>query len=633
MKMRPPAIPLVTVDPYFSVWSFTDKLYDSDTNHWTGSANTIIGKVIVDNKEYRFMGKDSSLELKQIYFDMNSLVTTYKFSDGKICLNVFFYSTLFTDDLYRLSRPVSYVRFIYESIDGNDHEVSVRLSVSEEICLNKKKEGEVETELIETDSCKLIKIGNKIQNVLNASGDDIRINWGYFYLSAPCSGRCYSDINNEMTYVNTEFLLTDSKASTIVFAYDDIKSIDYFGYKADALWKKYDTDIITSVSKALDESEIMFTKCMDISAAIEKNAFCHGGEKYAELLALAYRQTIAAHKVALDSDDNVIFISKECFSNGCAATVDVTYPSSPFFLLYNTELLKGMLRPVFKFAASEEWQFDFAPHDVGQYPLVLGQVYGKNHEADGRYEEFQMPVEECGNMLIMMTNITLVEKNTEFFDLYSDVLDKWVRYLVEYGMDPANQLCTDDFAGHLAHNCNLSLKAIMGILGYSIILELKKDSRSAEYRKIAQAMADNWVEKAGKPDGSFSLTFDTDDTFSLKYNMIWDKFWKTGLFAPSVYNSEFCSYSKHMNPYGIPLDNRKDYTKSDWILWTACLAPYKEDFEKFIYPLWECYNVTPSRVPMTDWYDTVTSMVVGFRHRSVQGGLFIKLFEDFFKQV
>ena len=44
------------------------------------------------------------------------------------------------------------------------------------------------------------------------------------------------------------------------------------------------------------------------------------------------------------------FVSKECHSNGCAATVDVSYPSIPLFLLYNPELVRGMMRPVFKFA-------------------------------------------------------------------------------------------------------------------------------------------------------------------------------------------------------------------------------------------------------------------------------------------
>ena len=284
-----------------------------------------------------------------------------------------------------------------------------------------------------------------------------------------------------------------------------------------------------------------------------------------------------------------------------------------------------MLRPIFRFAKSDEWKFDFAPHDVGQYPLVTGQVYGKNHEAEGRYADYQMPVEECGNMLIMMANICFIDNNTDFFDKYRDILDLWVKYLIEYGMDPAHQLCTDDFAGHLAHNCNLSLKAIMGIEGYGLVLKMKNDESAGYYLDKAEEMAENWVKKAANKDGSFRLTFDREGTFSMKYNMIWDKLWNTGLFAPSVYYSEFSSNLKRFNAYGMPLDNRKTYTKSDWLLWTACLAPEKSEFEKFIKPMWNCYNASPSRVPMTDWYDTVTSSMVGFRHRSVQGGLFIAL--------
>jgi hypothetical protein len=84
--------------------------------------------------------------------------------------------------------------------------------------------------------------------------------------------------------------------------------------------------------------------------------------------------------VAVDTEGQLLFISKECFSNGCAATVDVSYPSIPMFLHYNPEFVKGMMRPIFKYAATEEWEFDFAPHDAGQYPLVEGQVYGKNRE-------------------------------------------------------------------------------------------------------------------------------------------------------------------------------------------------------------------------------------------------------------
>lgn len=625
MKMRPPAIPLITVDPYFSVWSSTDKLYDSETVHWTNSPNPIKGTVAVDNKTYRFMGLGEENAIEQTYFSMNAFVSEYAFENNEIKLNVKFYTPLIPDDLYLVSRPVSYVTVNYDSLDDREHEVKVCFEVSEEICIDKIGAKQVNSELFSSESLLIGKMGSAEQNILNSSGDDLRIDWGYFYLACSKNGEVKEYRIGNVSKLSAEVQLDSHNAATVLFAYDDIYSINYFGNFSKAYWKTKNADIVAVLEEAYRDAFDLLNKCYKFSCELEAEAKEYGGEKYADLLTLAFRQVIAAHKLAVDSDGNVIFISKECFSNGCAATVDVTYPSSPFFLKYNIELLKGMLRPIFKFALSDEWEFDFAPHDVGQYPLVLGQVYGSNHKEEGRYKDFQMPVEECGNMLIMMANIAIHDGSVDFFNDYKDVLSQWVKYLIEYGMDPEHQLCTDDFAGHLAHNCNLSLKAIMGIAAYSILLKMADDESAEVYMKKASEMATEWVKNAANDDGSFRLTFDRENTFSMKYNMIWDKLWKLNLFAPCVYNSEFSSNKKHINAYGMPLDNRKTYTKSDWLLWTACLSSSKEEFESFIEPMWNCYNVTPSRVPMTDWYDTVTSQMVGFRHRSVQGGLFIGL--------
>ena len=626
MKLRPPSIPLITIDPYFSVWSSADRLYDETTVHWTASPNTLNGYVKIDGTEYRFMGKGETDVIPQTAFDMNAFVSHYTFENEKIILDVSFYTPLFPDDLMKLSRPVSYVSFNYSSADGNDHDVSVRICASEEFVLNKKGEGSVVTEICTVNGLNSAKMGSEKQDILHDSGDDIRIDWGYFYLTVSGKDKISFEKYDDMIFAEAEIALEENTDAYALFSYDDIYAIQYFGKNVKAFWKKDGKTIEEAISEAFDEAEEICDVCYTKAVELEMDALIVGGEKYADLLALAFRQVIAAHKLCVDDEGNALFISKECFSNGCAATVDVTYPSSPMFLYYNTELLKGMLRPIFRFAATDEWEFDFAPHDAGQYPLVNGQVYGTNHIEDGRYKDFQMPVEECGNMIIMLANISLCDGNTDFFEPYKEVVAQWVKYLLEYGMDPENQLCTDDFAGHLAHNCNLSLKAIMGIAGYSVILKMKGEAEEAErYMDEARKMADNWVEKAANTDGSFRLAFDWEDSYSMKYNMIWDKIWGTGLFAPSVYYSEFCSNRKRFNAYGMPLDNRRTYTKSDWIVWTACLAPTDEEFEEYIAPLWRCYNQSPTRVPMTDWYDTVTSLMVGFRHRSVQGGMFIKM--------
>ena len=625
MKLRPPSVPLITVDPYFSVWSAADRLYDKATVHWTDSPNTMDGLVLIDGEKFRFMGKGSEPVLEQVSLDMTALITKYSFANDKIQLTVEFFTPLLLEDLHLLSRPVSYVGFTSRSLDGRAHEVEVSVAVSEEICIDKKGDLPVECSLAAVEGMQSIKIGSLRQELLSRSGDDLRIDWGYFYLSVPQKGRVEQIKGEDMSFVGASLPLSEGEREFMLFAYDDIKSIDYFGYQAEALWHQKWQSIEQAIASAYAEAEELLARCELFSERLVTEALAVGGEKYADLLCLAYRQSIAAHKTVTDSEGKLLFISKECFSNGCAATVDVTYPSSPLFLIYNTELLKGMLRPIYKFAASEAWEFDFAPHDAGQYPLLLGQVYGTNHIAEGKYLDYQMPVEECGNMLIMMTNIALRDGNTDFFDEYSSILSGWVKYLEKYGMDPGNQLCTDDFAGHLAHNCNLALKAIMGLAGYALLLKMKNNPEWESFMAKAREMGENWQRLAASPDGSFKLTYDMEATFSMKYNMIWDKLWGTGIFAPSVYNSEFSSYRRHMNAYGLPLDSRRSYTKSDWIAWTGVLAPTREDFEEFIAPMWQAYHVSPSRIPMSDWYDTVTSEWVGFCHRSVQAGLFIKL--------
>ena len=640
MILRAPSYPLITVDPYFSVWSPADKLTDAVTVHWTGKPNTIFGTADIDGTVYRFLGKesneDNSPAMKQIKKDCNALSTTYIFEEANIRLTAVFTSSLLLDDLKLASRPVSYLKITTEPLDGQAHCVKVKIAASEELCLNYRGSEETETETLQFDGISTAKIGSTTQDILSVCGDDLRIDWGYFYLctdagivytekkEVPFADKMPHGDSTEMTFVCAEAVYcSDSKAEALfAFAYDDIKSILYFEDRLTSLWNADDTTIQTAITQAFADYEEIFARCEAFSDRLFPDAVRAGGEKYAELLEIAYRQSIAAHKICVDTNGEILFISKECFSNGCAATVDVSYPSIPLFLLYNPELVRGMMRPIFKYARSEGWIFDFAPHDAGCYPHVTGQVYGSNAL------KYQMPVEECGNMLVMATAVTLADGNLDFIRENLDLLETWVRYLEDNGRDPANQLCTDDFAGHLAHNCNLSLKAIMGITGLGILYGLLGDeAKKTEKMNLAKSLAADWSQRAANGDGSNRLAFDRPDTWSMKYNIVWDKLWGTGIMDKAVIASEFASYDKHINPYGMPLDNRETYTKSDWLVWTATLASERADFEAFIAPLWEAYNRSLSRVPLTDWYFTVTADMRGFQHRSVQGGLFIKLLE------
>ncbi len=622
MKLRAPAVPLITVDPYFTVWSPDTAINVANTEHWSGKSNSIIGTAKIDGEDFLFLGYHRDIhKIKQISLDIDALSTTAVFSNGKIELTARFLSPLLPDDYSLLTRPVSYLEVSWRSLDGESHEVSINIAACEELCLERARQNEVTTECFNTENTVGMKMGNAQQRPLNKSGDDVCIDWGYFCLASSAKG-AKTQVNKiwNNTHINICAPAAENEGLLFLFAYDDVASIEYFGEALRSYWNKDGKTIEEAVEEAACDYESVCARAKEFSAKLYADALEAGGEKYAELLSLAYRQVCAAHKLVLDKNGDILYISKECYSNGCAATVDVSYPSIPMYLIYNPELVKGMIRPIIRYSTSQAWNFDFAPHDVGQYPLLNGQVYGSNELKN------QMPVEECGNMLVMYTCVSIAEGNADFAAEQLELLEKWCRYLIEYGTDPGNQLCTDDFAGHLAHNCNLSLKAIMGLEGMSIIMKmLGNGEKEKYYHAEAVKMADTWMKTAINADGSSKLAYDRPDSFSMKYNMVWDRVWKTGLFSQEFMDREIENNFKHFNEYGMPLDTRADYTKSDWIVWTASMASSDKVFADYIAPLWKFYNESPSRVPMSDWYDSFSGRWVSFRHRTVQGGLFMRM--------
>lgn len=629
--MRAPAVPLILHDPYFSIWSMSDQLNEDVTRHWTGTPHSLTGEVLVDGKKYRFMGLSEAEPMEQVSIDIHALTSCYKFRCPDFDLEVDFLSPLLLDDLKVLARPITYLSIRMVDCRKEIKHVSVIITVDDEICLSEK--GEADTVCTELTNMYLTggRVGNYHQETLNTSGDLIRINWGYLYMATLEKAAVFTPITgqnpNGTTFNNLQLVApldVNNGEFLVTFAYDDINSIEYFHEKLELFWKKEASTMEELLVIAMSDYPELLVRCKEMEYSLQKEAEEAGGKYYADLLRLAYRQSVAAHKLCEDSEGRLLFVSKECGSGACAATADVSYPSMPLFLKFHPKLVEAMMRPIFRYAYSPVWCYDYAPHDAGFYPILNGQTY-----SNGTDPERQMPIEECGNMLIMVAAAALACEDLSFAQEHWSLLEQWSQYLLVHGFDPGNQLCTDDFAGHLAHNCNLSLKAIMGIVSYGILCGM--DGREKEKDSLflkAKEMAKQWIEDAVNPDGTFRLAFDQEDSFSLKYNVIWDQLFETNIFPPATFDKEIESYlDQRMKRYGVPLDNRKDYTKSDWITWCASMFPNREKFIRMITPVWDAYNETNTRFAMGDWYDTITAEAIEFQNRSVQGGLFVRLLQ------
>ena len=629
MKMRAPAYPLITVDPYFSVWSTSNNLTDSDIKTWYSKTCFLIGKAEIDGKGYMFMGSAADMKLPpmaQTDVTVKSFSTVYTFAAAGVCLKAEFFTPVLPTDLDMLSRPASYMRIGLESQDNARHEVKITVSASQDFCVERKLQNCVLTETAEIgNGISAMKMGGVEQAILGYSGDAHGIDWGYFYLASN-KGTVSGTEMADRKFLKAELPLDTGKnnTATVVFAYDDIYSVKYFGEPLKAYWKRNGDTCEQIIGKAFSDYDTFKARCDEFDEALCREAISAGGERYAELLRLAVRQIMAACKLVIKKNGEILYITKECLSNGCAATVDVAYPTIPFFLLYNPALAEAMIRPIYEYVRSGKWPYEFAPHDLGTYPILNGQVYGSGFKMS-----MQMPAEECGNMLIMTAAVTKAVGSGRLFTEYRDIADRWAKYLSEFGADPDNQLCTDDFAGHLAHNCNLALKSIVALAAYSRLCKIAGDNDKAQYyEELAKKNAAEWAEKAAVGDGTYRLTFDNRDTFSMKYNAVWDGIFGLNIFPDDMWTDEIKGYEKHFNPYGLPLDSRSDCTKSDWMIWTATLSDNQEFFKKTVDALWLNYNLSPSRVPLNDLFSTVTSLQIHFQHRSVQGGMFIRLLKD-----
>lgn len=634
--MKLPSYPIATIDPHFSIWSKKDAINEDDTYLWCGIKKRIEGTLVLDGESLTFLGKNGNPSIPQTDCIITPYVSDYIFENEKVKLRFRTWTPFLFDDFKLLSLPVSYFETSVTSLDGEKHNIEVIFNCFDELCTGKQKKiVNKYTEKFEGQT--IIKMGLVDQKPLNDSGDTYAADWGYVCLMGGDVKASKKGITvSEGKYGAKKFDFT------CILAYDDVYSINYFGEKLKGLW----TEGFASINDGMNYCLVNKKELFDRIRTQEKMIISDGkkfGKAYTDMLSAAARQVLAGHKLVRSTKDGLLYLSKECHSNGCINTVDVSYPAVPMYLIYTPELVKAMLVGIFRFADSDLWQADYAPHDIGRYPIACGQVYALANPiylADTKrsypniYKSksfniytplFQMPVEECGNMLILSWAYYTASKDNKFLSYNYELLKTWAKYLINKGVILDNQLCTDDFAGHSKKNVNLAIKGIMGIACFAKISDTLQIKNNA--METAKAYADKLVSLCDNED-YLPFSIGKEGSWSLKYNLVWDELFDFNLFDKKYYKGESEKYLKELNAYGVPLDHRKTLTKTDWMLWAACLDETGRNVGLFSEKILNYLAMTKDKNCFSDWIDTKEAKQWGFSHRTVQAGLWMPVLKE-----
>ncbi|KAF2091372.1 glutaminase GtaA [Saccharata proteae CBS 121410] len=661
---RPPALPLAVKSPYLSTWLNAGSdggnggyLPGEWPVFWSNQITGWTGLIRVDGTTYTWLGDPVGPALAtQTSYEYTSTRSIVKIDvDGKVDMTITFLSPVTPNDLKRQSLIFSYMRVEVASSDGNTHDVQLYSDISAE-WISGDRSNIAQWDYGNEDDIAYHKVYRQTQQLFSEVSDQTEYgNW--YYATDSVSNLTYqsgadntvrgqfedngvlpNSQDSDYRAINDDYpvfgfakdlgSLSSSSVSTLFtigLCQEDAVQFDGASgvVPLKSLWTSYfssDIDALSFFHKDYCTSSDLSTS---LDNQIESDSLSAAGQDYLTITSLSVRQTLGATQLVGTPDMPYLFL-KEISSDGNVQTVDVIFPSHPFFLYANPNLLKYLLDPLFVNQESGQYPNNYSMHDLGaSYPNGTGHPDGNDE---------QMPLEECGNMLIMTLAYAQRAKDNDYLSQHYNILRQWTSYLVDEALYPANQISTDDFAGALANQTNLALKGIIGINAMATIAQLTGNTADAtNYANISRTYIQKWQQLATVPaNGTVpahtSLAYGDTDSHGLLYNLYANSELGFDLVPQEVYDMQSAFYPTVELTYGVPLDTRHDYTKGDWELFTAAIASASTR-AMFIKDLATWINETPTNRPLTDLYDANTGDYPGidFVARPVVGGSFALL--------
>ena len=410
---------------------------------------------------------------------------------------------------------------------------------------------------------------------------------------------------------------------SVTFAVGHVReeSINYLGKPYTGYYRSLYQDIHDAVSHFLEDYPDAYRESQILDREMRLQAEDAGGEKYADIVTLSARQAYGGIEVTIPNDTlnttDVLAFIKELSSDGNINTVDVIMPAFPIYYILDPDYIRLLLEPMMRYLAAGRWHKPYVIHDMGKhYPNAIGH---DNQQAE------PMPIEECGNLLVLVLAYVRATGDTRWAAQYTDILQGYADYLVDNGVDITEQLSSNDAAGALANETNLAIKAAVGIKAFGELTGL------AEYSRIGQARADLFFTQGCGTDEEkthFALQYpDKPASWKIPYNLYPDVLLDLQTFPGAAYQMGSTFFKSVRAEYGVPLDSRQDWAKSDWNMWLAgTLDPSTRD--EFVDDLWAFMTNGKHHWPFSDRYVATSAkgrspgMPVLCRARPTVGGHF-----------
>ncbi|EGS20117.1 glutaminase-like protein [Thermochaetoides thermophila DSM 1495] len=628
---RPPAVPLAVRSPYLNAWlqgGSGGVLPGSWPRFWTGHVLGWQGFVSVDGVTYNWLGAAPGPEpVNQTSLTYTSTQSIFTFDvAGKVTMTVNFLSPVYPDDVARQSLQFSYISIKVMSADGKSHQVRTYMDVTGEWASGDINEI-VNWETNTTNGIIYHKFFRKNQVEFGEAHEVA--SWGHWYLSTKAGKDIGPDTEVRNQFVKKSVLKNTKDTSyravqenwpVFALAHDlgnitkdgivervltlgiiQDRVIQFAGQSGKlepvpGLWSSYYPNETAAVVSFYHD----YAHALDVSARLDeqirRDSEAAAGREYALITTLAVRQTFGALQYAGTPAKPYIFL-KEISSNSDIQTVDVIFPAYPIFLYLNATLGRFLLEPLFENQESGAYPNAYAEHDLGTFPIAKGYPAG---------DDEPMPLEECGNMIIMALAYAQRTGDNEYLAKHYKLLSQWAEFLVNDSLIPASQLSTDDFAGTLANQTNLAIKGIIGLKAMSQIAQLTNNKDV--FGDVADRYLQEWKRfainaKASPPHTT--LSYGNSNSHGLLYNIYADKLLNLQFIDQAIYDMQSDFYLTVANEYAVPLDSRHNWTKSDWEMFAAAVAK-PETRAMFISKLARWISDTTTDRAMTDLFDSVT---------------------------